>query len=832
MRPVLTGSSGESLRARRAELISEHGLTGVEFCKAYADAADRWLSSIFEQATRESGGNDKGVALVAVGGYGRSELSPGSDLDVILVHEGRSGMDSLAKAVWYPVWNDGVKLDHSVRRPKEVLQVARSDMRAMLGLLDARHLVGDRSVSEPLVQAALELWRSQVEKFLPDLAASIVARHEVQGEVAFLLEPDLKEAHGGLRDVHAIRAILLAEGDDPEVDGGSSPRDAEKVLLAARVELQRSSGRAINRLVLQEQDAVAASLGLDDADVLMSRIAEAGRAIAWNLDYILHRLEMRKRSGSRKAGKQAKAARLRWDIARRLGIGVPQEGVMVRPTVSGAPDQGAADLPASLAWRDRAVEDWTAPGGDVIVSDAEVLVAAGARAGEDPSVALRAAAVAAHAGLPLARSSLLRLAGEVRPVEGTWPLAAKDALLAALGAGHAGTGPLEALDQVGILTRIIPEWSAVRNRPQRNAYHRFTVDRHLLETAALAAERIERVDRPDLLLIGAMLHDIGKGYPGDHTIEGMRVVAGIAARMGFSTQDVETLVAMVRHHLLLADMATRRDLDDPATIAAVAEAVRDQSTLDLLFVLTEADSLATGPAAWGPWKEGLVLDLVARVSERLAGAPERLPDAFPSDAHRSAMRRRQAEIVRDGETVTVIAPDRPGLLSTVAGLLAVHRLDIRSAMAASEDGMAVEVFKVSSRWDRWPEEGLLSSELVSAIEGRTSIAERLQLRKREYEVAVKPTSAKAAPTEVQISNDASVGSTVVEVRARDSIGLLHRVTGALFACDLDVVSARVSTIGDEMVDAFYVRTRDGGKVLAAEQLERIRGSVADALAAG
>lgn len=839
------------MRARRVELIADRGLGGAVFCKAYAGAADRWLSSIFEHAVKEAGGDGEGVALVAVGGYGRSELSPGSDLDVVLVHEGRSGVDSLAKAVWYPVWNDGVKLDHSVRRPKEVLSVARSDMRAMLGLLDARHVAGDRNVSDPLVKAVIELWRREVRRFLPELGASIVARHEVQGEVAFLLEPDLKEARGGLRDVHAIRAILLAEGDDPELDGGSSPTDAEETLLAARVELQRCSGRATNRLVLQEQDAVASALGLEDADVLMSRIAEAGRAVAWNLDYMLQRLELRKSAALGKAARPAKLGRLRWDIARRLGVGAPETGVGARRAEPPAPEArnlGAGEpagstrvpvSPASTEWRERAVSEWTADSGDVIISGSEVLVSPVAHPGEDWSLALRVAAVAAYVGLPIARSSLLWLADSAGGSATQWPLAARDAFVATLAAGRAGIGPLEALDQVGILTRIIPEWAAVRNRPQRNAYHRFTVDRHLLETAAIAAAWVDRVSRPDLLLVGAVLHDIGKGYPGDHTTEGMRVVADISERMGFGKGDVETLVTMVRHHLLLADMATRRDLDDPATIDTVAGAVGDHSTLDLLFALTEADSLATGSGAWGPWKEGLVLDLVARVSERLAGQPERRRDDFPSDAHRRVMKRRRTEIFRDGETVTVIAPDRPGLLSTVAGLLALHRLDIRSASAASEDGMAVEVFKVSSRWGRWPDDEALASELEGAVggaggavEGRPSISERLVARKREYEVAMKPTSARAAPAEVNIENNASALSTVVEVRAPDSIGLLHRVTGALFACDLDVVSARVSTIGDQMVDAFYVRVPGGGKVQGPEDLERIKRAVAEALAAG
>ncbi len=822
-------------------------LVGYGFCKAYASAADEWLSEILEKAT---GGDERGVALVAVGGYGRGELSPGSDLDVVLVHEGRSGVDNLAQAVWYPVWNDGVHLDHSVRSPKEVLRVARSDMRAMLGLLDARHVAGDSAVSGPLTEAALELWRNSAERFIPELVESIVARHEVQGDVAFLLEPDLKDAHGGLRDLHAIRAVLLSEGAEPHIEGVLAPGAAEEVLLAARVELQRKTGRAINRLVLQEQDAVAAALGYEDADALMARVSEAGRTIAWNLDYMLHRVELRRlasqrtgnKRGQRRAAKRRKdPVRLGWEIARELTSSGLRERVDPgsqqlgsrrgkRGSVPGPDSTSARSSGSPLLW-ENAVSAWAGPDGDVVVREAEVSITGDRGSREDASLALRAAAVAAHVDLPLARSCLMRLADGVEVPVGRWPDDARDALVATLAAGHAAIDPLEALDQVGVLTRIIPEWTAVRNRPQRNAYHRFTVDRHLLETAANAARRVDRVDRPDLLLIGALLHDIGKGYPGDHTQEGMRVVGDISTRMGFGPADVDTLVSMVRNHLLLADMATRRDLDDPATIDAVAAAVGDQGLLDLLFVLTEADSLATGPSAWGPWKEGLVVDLASRVSERLAGIPQRSPEAFPSEAHRRVMALRRAVVSRDAGTVTVIAPDQPGLLSIAAGLLALHGLDIRSAAARGEDGMAVEVFEVGSRHDRWPDDDLLTREIADAIAGRLEIAERLEARMKEYAGASKPTSAKTPPAEICIENDASVASTVVEVRTADSIGLLQRVTGALFACDLDVVSARVSTIGSEVVDAFYVRTREGAKVLRPEHLEQIRSAVAGALGA-
>ena len=214
--------------------------------------------------------------------------------------------------------------------------------------------------------------------------------------------------------------------------------------------------------------------------------------------------------------------------------------------------------------------------------DGEVALTAMAPVSTDPSLAFRLAATAAELDLPIARGSLHRLADRMPPPADPWPPEVLAALLRLLSAGRPAIDKIESLDQLGLLVRLIPEWAAVRNKPQRNAYHTFTVDRHLLEAAALASELAGTVERPDLLLIGALLHDIGKGFPGDHTDVGMDIVRQMATRMGFVESDVDILVDMVRHHLLLPDTATRRDLDDPTTIANVAHAAGSRVTLHLL----------------------------------------------------------------------------------------------------------------------------------------------------------------------------------------------------------------------------------------------------------
>ena len=371
----------------------------------------------------------------------------------------------------------------------------------------------------------------------------------------------------------------------------------------------------------------------------------------------------------------------------------------------------------------------------------------------------------------------------------------------------------------------MPEWEALRRRPHRNAYHRFTVDRHLFEAAARAAALTRQVSRPDLLLVGAWLHDIGKGFPGDHTLVGVEIVDRIATRMGFERADVDTLVAMVRHHLLLPDVATRRDIDDPATAESVAAEVGDHHTLELLAALTEADGLATGPSAWGPWKAGLVRDLVDRTARLLAGhGPEEAP-ALPSTEHRALMARGELAVVADGPMLTVVAPDRPGLFSRVAGTLALHGLDVRSAVAASEDGMAVEVFEVEPAFGTPPDWDAFRQDLERALVGSLSLEARLAERIRAY--AARPRAASATPAEPRVlfDDEASAAATVVEVRAPDGIGVLHGVTRALADCGLDLRMAKVSTLGHEVVDAFYVTDAAGSKVGDPEHVAQIERAV-------
>jgi [protein-PII] uridylyltransferase len=765
--------AGRAIRADRDALFADPALHGRAFCRAYSNRADAWLTTLLD------GQSD--VALVAVGGYGRAELAPGSDLDVVLLHRGRKDVRELAEQIWYPLWDAGLKLGHGVRTVKEALALAATDLDTATSLLDVRLIAGDSGLCEDLARRAEAQWQSRSDRWLPIVGEAVAERHERAGEVAFLLEPDLKEGRGGLRDVHAqhwaeaARRILL-EGDE------ASLAAAYDTLLDVRVALHRRTGKASDRLLLQEQDGIAADLGYADADALMAEVAAAARTIAWTSDETWDRI-LSSVKGPR--GRTAPADR-------HVGPG--------------------------LVIRDGVVE---------LTADADPLT--------DPTLALRAGAAAAEAGLRISRAAIDRLAVEAAPLGDPWPEEARLAFVRLLGAGSAAIPVIETLDQRGLMTRTLPEWEAVRNRPQRNAYHRFTVDRHLCEAAAEAARLAGRVRRPDLLLVGAFLHDIGKGYPGDHSEAGVSLVQDLGARMGFAPDDISVLKTLVRHHLLLAETATRRDLADEATISSVAAAVGNQTTLELLAALTEADSLATGPAAWGSWKAGLIVELVERTAPVLAGQrPRTAPEPPPDGTVELIARARLAEgLVLDGEgpLATIVAPDRPGLFWRVAGTLALNGLDVVSARAwSSADGFAIERFRVQSVFGRTPDWAAVESDLNRVLAGRLSLEARLADRARDYASSPRPPSAAPPRVEVSVDNDASDSATVIEVRAPDRIGTLYRITKALAELELDVRLAKVTSLGHEVVDAFYVVDQTGAKLTDDDHLREIQRGIAVHLA--
>lgn len=683
----------------------------------------------------------------------------------MLLHDGKvDGLAELADRIWYPVWDSRIGLDHSVRTPEQAISVAKTDLKALLGLLDIRHVAGDAGLTGRVREGVLEVWRSSAVKRLPEMKTLARERWAIAGEAAFLLEPNLKESRGGLRDAQALHALAAAQ----LVDYPVWVREAHPVLLDVRGELQRLTGRAGDVLYQQEQDGVAAVLGYLDTenqqgrDVLLRKVNEAARAVAHALDLAWRRIDST--HGRRPVRRWLRAA----------GREVPDRVGLAK---------------------------------DVVTQEGEVMLARDADPWADPALVLRVARAAAEHDLPIAPFALERLAAEAAPLPTPWPRAARDDFLAVLGAGQAAIPVLESLDHAGLLARLIPEWDAVRCRAQHNPVHRFTVDRHLVETAAAAAEHDGDLDRRDLLLMGCLLHDIGKGFPtGDHSVTGAEHAEVIARRMGFPDDDVTTIAELTRHHLLLPNTATRRDLDDPMTISIVREAVGDSAELlQLLHALSVADAAATGPAAWSDWKAALISELVRRARAAVHGT--RLPSFAPLDEERRELAERgELEVVvRPGEVV-IAAPDRTGALYRSVGVLALHSLDIREASIRTHADMAVNRFVVEPRFGRMPDAGLVRSDLARALKAELGLADKLAEKERTY--SRRPHGpAHRRPTILWF--DDATDATVVEFRGEDEIGLLFRITSALERAGLDVRSARVSSVAGAVVDAFYVTDRDG-----------------------
>ncbi|MEU6810631.1 [protein-PII] uridylyltransferase [Streptomyces sp. NPDC046831] len=794
-----TGDFGPSgYAAARLRLLTEEARSGPPRRSALSRLTDDWLAGLFGAAA----GGSRGVSLVAVGGYGRGELSPRSDLDLLLLHDGGdpSAVAALADRIWYPVWDLGLALDHSVRTPAQARRTAGEDLKVQLGLLDARHLAGDLGLTAGLRTAILADWRNQAPKRLPELRELCAERAARQGELQYLLEPDLKEARGGLRDATALRAVAASWLADAPREGLA---DARRRLLDVRDALHLATGRATDRLALQEQDQVAAGLGLLDADALLRQVYEAARVIAYAGDVTW-----------REVGRVLRSRAVRPRLRALLGAGRP--AVERRPLAEG-----------------------------VVEQEGEVVLARTARPERDPVLPLRAAAAAAQAGLPLSLHAVRRMAATVRPLPTPWPAEAREQLVTLLGSGRPTVDVWEALEAEGLVTRLLPDWERVRCRPQRNAVHVWTVDRHLIETAVRAAELTRRVSRPDLLLVAALLHDIGKGWPGDHSVAGEIIAKDVAGRIGFDGADAAVLATLVRHHLLLVETATRRDLEDPVTVRSVADAVGAQGTLELLHALTEADALATGPAAWSSWRGSLVAELVRRVSavlagdapgERVAGAPtaeqERLAvEAFRTGGPVLALHARTEPPVREqpssgepeplGVELLIAVPDQPGVLPAVAGVLAVHRLTVRTAELdvlelpdGVDDGAVLLLdWRVAAEYGSLPEAARLRADLVRALDGSLDVAGRLAERDAAHP---RRRGVVAPPPRVTVAPAASRHATVIEVRAQDAPGLLFRIGRALEDAGVRVRSAHVSTLGANAVDAFYVTTATGASLPGEE----------------
>jgi len=649
-----------------------------------------------------------------------------------------------------------------VRTRTETRDAAENDLKVALGLLDIRLVAGDADLVASVQSDSLDAWRKNARNRLPELKKSLVQRHERAGELAYLLEPDVKEARGGLRDINALRAISLSGATKVPLERISW---AESKLNDVRETLHQTSGRNKDRLLFQEQDAVARELGYVDADALMSDVAQAARSVDYLLQFIWHQLEQRVKDGFGRFLRKP-----RTDIVAK-NLNVSQKEITINQ-----------------------------------LTDMQ----------SDPMLGLRAAATAAQLGLPIALESYSLLSASLNEGQGLlpnpWPREAREHLISLIGAGESMVSIFEALDQEEIIFHWIPEWRALRSLPQRNALHRHTVDRHMVETAVHAASLTRKVHRPDLLLFAALFHDIGKGDVEDHSIRGERLIGPLAQRIGFPPEDIEVIKILVKHHLLLSATATRRDLDDPATIQSILAVIPDLTTLELLHALSIADGEATGSAGWSDWKATLVSDLVKRVKRAMSGAnvfaaqPEITPEQLK--VAESGVLQVNLEQRENGYSIEIISPDKPGLLSLVAGVINTSRLDVRSARTKTHGSSAV------MKWIVTPEPHApavtaqnLRNEIEKAFNDASHIEDRLIARAQAY--ASIPSIPVPDPI-VEVFNDGATDATIIEVRSHDRPGLLFRIGAGITQSKVDIRSAIVTTLGAEAIDTLYVTELTGG----------------------
>ena len=828
MTVAATQAQPASLRAARDLLLEDADCRGKDFCQAYTSAVDSHLKGLFDAAIEKWAAinketSSKDIALIALGGYGRGEMSPESDLDIQLVYSDdyRRDIEDLAREMWYPLWDENLKLGNSVGSLNDITLLARHELNTATTLLSARHVSGDRRVTRKLRAKAYKIWYGQAGQWIGELLADASKRHSQFGSVAYMLEPNIKQGEGGLRDAQlmcwALSAMMLKpafgkddeaedeENSDNSLGSGVFADDTEileayDVLLSNRIELHRVARRPEDRLLFDYQDQIAEASGYKDARELMSHVSLSARLLGWRLK----EMSIQSRLLS---GKSGSISRLRSKKASpRLALERNWEPVSSDADLSSGADGFEV---AEITFEEGSTQKYVRFSPDVKF---------------EPLSILRLAVVAAELDASIDRDTMTRLAQDAPVLSEPWPQEARDLFVKLLATGRPSVHVIEELDMMGLFTKLLPEWEPCRCLRQQNVYHRFTVDRHLCEAAAEAAPLVDQVERPDLLLVGSFLHDIGKGYPGDHSVVGIPLVGQIGGRMGFAQEDIEVLQSLVEHHLLLPDVATRRDLNDENVIKSVAEKVKTVTMLRCLAALTEADSIATSTHAWSPWKKNLLDNLVKRTETYLTeGKAETIEEEVPTAQHRSLMQAGVPLIQSGGAKLTVISEDHRGQFSEVAGVLTLNGLLIREGTGLVLHDMGLchflvePTFKGDINWER------IEEQVEAALEGRLALEARLAQRT----MPTMPTTGEPMISDpyIRFDNDSSDTHTVIEIGAPDSFGLLRRLAVAMSQMRLEISSVKAQSLGGSVVDSFYVQNSAEEKITDEQQMAEIERAI-------
>ncbi|MGD0527529.1 MAG: [protein-PII] uridylyltransferase [Polyangiaceae bacterium] len=873
----------EALERHRATLLERLGAgeDGTALGRANARFLDGFLRARFEDAARSARLPASGIALAAFGSFGRGAVALRSDADVVLVVApsvlGTKGAHAFAEALLYPLWDISLAVGHQILSATEAVALAQKDLPTATALLDLRHLAGDEDLLRDLVVRANDgLFSAEdLRGFIERLEAEATARHARFGGSLYLLEPDVKSGAGALRDIDGIRWAARARyrvGGEPEADarlgiwgelvrvGAVVAREAhelaaaEEFLWRVRNRLHARAGRKADRLGFEEQEALAVAMGYGD-----DRARAAERLMQ---DYYLH---------ARVATRARESLFERFKPPRRRPKGV------------------AADL-----------------GGGVHLFDGHVTIAGSAELQADPALAMRAyEACLRHEAplLPFARDAIGRAAADPAWCERLRGEAEAAALFVELVSTvpetATGRGSMVGeLHDVGLLLAMVPEFLPVTGRVHHDVYHVYTVDVHsvaavdrlrqlargeLAHEFPLASRLAAEIARPRPLFLATLLHDVGKGWPDatgsrkNHSKTGAELCDHILPRLGLPPEDVDEARQLVLDHLLMYHVATRRDLDDPATIEEFSSGLRGREGLRNLFLLTVADLSTTSPTAMTSWKARMLDELYFAAEDHLAGKPPRAdaervarvraavieaaggasldpavesflasmperyllanaPASIVHHAHIVGSRGgRSAHVARvpgrhpEAAELCVVADDRPGLLASIAAAITANRLEVLAAQVYSRHaGGAVEA--VDLFWVRDRDGGTegvepalprLARDLDDLCSGRVGASALLESRVGSTS-PWRERPSPAVPTEVLVDDRASPRHTVVEVFARDRPGLLYRLAGALHELRLSIALSKINTEGTRVADVFYVNELDGSKVVPGPRYGEIR----------
>jgi [protein-PII] uridylyltransferase len=865
--------------ARIQSLVREdfeaYRMAGVDAAHRLSALTDCIIRALYTHALEIAGPKlPDTIAIVATGGYGRGLLAPFSDIDLLFLAPDEPDIRTLGTIEYmlYFLWDLGLKVGHATRSIEQCLEEARNDLTVHTSLLDARPIAGDADLSSSLL-AALDkhFGPSAATAFIAGKAAEREARHRRFGESAYLVEPNVKEGRGGLRDLQTLYWIVRAAyGRFTPIDLVNGcldildPQELRRLrrswdfLWTVRFHMHYVSGRVEDRLTFDLQPVIGARMGY-------TRHGKQNGVERFMRHYFL-------------------TVR---DVTR---LGHVVEPAVMRKTLG----EAALNMTPDLALLEAGFR----------IADNQILPARREAFDENPIQMLRMMKLARDRKLglhPLALRALIR--HERRAIALRDDKEAGEIFLDLLCGGETGTADgaqwLAIMNEAGILGRLLPDWARIVGQMQFDSYHIYTVDEHtieavrvlntleaggLAEIAPVASTLISDLQSRRALYMGILLHDVAKGRGGDHSILGADIALELGPKLGLSAEETETVSWLVLHHLLLNQTAFKRDIDDPKTIFDLADVVQSPERLKLLFVLTVADMRAVSPKVWNGWKATLLREIYARVAEVLAGGlstserdgrvrrakegvAELLADlgwnetdkqfflglgypgywlAFDPDTQV-----RHARMIRDAESrsapltvltepiparavteVVVYAGDHAGLFSRIAGALAVAGASIVDARIHTlTNGMALDTFWVQDAqggaFDQPHRLARLYVLIEQALSGHLKLWE--EIPKLASSPVGKRMRAMLVPPRVLIDNKASHTHTVVEVNGRDRPGLLHDVTAAISDQGLQIASAHVTTYGVRAVDVFYVKDVFGLKVDSDIKLRNLRHALLDAL---